>query len=374
MSGNGALGARAEQLMDSDAPGFTTDDPATALRMYEKSEFRVDAAHSEDDDDDIGVDFYPSPKPPPPQPIPTHVRSARHTVAAPQPAPPPRPAVPAPVVRPAERAVRPEHARMPDLPTPMAGRSASPFNDEEDGEPAYAAPPVPVQHRSQAIVHADAPRAQRPPAIVRAATSVQYSIATTPQEALARYDESMTYLVEILCQLTGNNTNAETAKSSLEIFRNQMHAMHGDVSIDDWQKACTSMAMFSETVQMVIHTTVQRAKEQRVKESGVESAHKTKPIEPRHDLSAPARMEREPTRGGHEHVMPAIPRAIPTDAEPADHCRTIAPIGMKFNNPVSHQRTDPPPAEPARAGALPPYIAQAESAVAKTEDGGCRVM
>lgn len=320
MASAALIGGRADTMMDSDAGGFTTDDRAATQRMLDAAE----RYSSESEDDDIGEgDFYPPPAARAHDPPPQRARPA------PPSTPPPRPAVPAPaVIRPALRAAAP--------PTPIPGRSESPVNDEDEHD--AAPPPAPAPARAPAA---------------RARTDDTFTIPATPHEALLRYDASMNYLVEILSHLTGDNTNAVTAKASLEIFRRQMLAWHGNVDQGDWEKATKSMLMYSETVRMVIHTTVQRVKDQR----GA--------ARPR----APAR----PDAADHAKVVRAIPTATPTDTESAPP-RPVAPMALHLNpaRPES-SRAEPARREPAHA--VPEYVARAEDEPDHRRGGeGCGIM
>lgn len=329
MSSTHSLGGRAETMMDSDVGTLTSDDRAEALRLLDLANARRES-DSDDDDDDIGEsEFYP----PPPQaraPEQKHsrvrTRLANQPVSVVQPrpamhtAPPPRPTTHAPAIVP---------------PTPLSGRSESPVNDEDDQDGARAPPPAQPANR---------PRA---PPTVRAED--MFSMPATPHEALIRYDASMNYLVEMLSQLTGDNTNAVTAKLSLEIFRRQMHMWHGDVEQNDWEKASKSMLMFSETVRAVIHSTVQRVKEQR----GAE-----RPVARPRVASTPRTAETE-----HARVSRAIPSATPTDSESsAPAPKPAVPMGLHYN---------PYKPEPS----APDYVTHADDAQAqKRNTDGCAVM
>jgi len=344
MASTAALGGRADTMMDSDAGGFTADDRAETLRMLELAgPVRSD---SESDDDDIGEsEFYPPPAtraPEPPQARPHPQRPS---------APPPRPQIAAPSAIPAPAPVRPA-LRAPALPppTPITGRSESPANDEDDQDAPAMPPPV-----------AAAPRVRAAPQSAPARTDDTFSIPATPHEALLRYDASMNYLVEMLSQLTGDNTNAVTAKLSLEIFRRQMLSWHGTVDQNDWEKATKSMLMFSETVRMVIHSTVQRVKEQRTADRTQRTPRAAVPPRPEH--------------ANHAKVTRAIPTAIPTDSEAsAPPVKQTASMGMHYNpyKPPEPARPEPPRAEP---DAVPEYVSHADDALPpKKSADGCTVM
>lgn len=377
-TGNGH--AARHDPMDSDAGGFTADDRAEAIKMLESSSLHANANDS-DSDSDIGEDdFFPPPpsqKPPPPQAPP----QARPVGSQPPRGPPPaRPVGPAPpsVSNAGRRPERVDRASylLPEsaVPgTPLAGRSQSPCNDEEDGHGHDSAHPPPQAksgrtHMPRGIPAVPAVRAARP--VPRSAPALPsdpsaYTIPATPNDALARFDECMNYLVEMLCQLTGSNANAVTAKQSLEIFRMQMLSWHGDVENEDWEKASKSMVMFAVTVRMVIHATVQRTKDQRAREM-------------RQPIALPGQSQSQsrsvPAAHSADRVLEAIPRAIPTDAESTDSGRIAPPIGMHYNAAKLHHTSEPSqPSHTEPAPARPDYIVQADLATAPPVNDGCTI-
>ena len=196
------------------------------------------------------------------------------------------------------------------------------------------------------------------------------------EAAIIRFNECMTYFMEMIVDLTGENIHAATAKMTLETFREQMLAW-GNVGRDEnWKEVVTFMVLSVETSRKVINDTSQTIRQ---------SAQNT---------AAPALQAHVPqsssvhvgglSRLREEAAASAVPSAVRRD--PAESVRDASgvPPGMHFN-PAPHASLSAPAASrapsaqaktPAPAESVPDYVVRAENGAAPKKEAGtvCGVM
>lgn len=196
-------------------------------------------------------------------------------------------------------------------------------------------------------------------------------------EALVRFNECMTYFMEMIVDLTGENIHAATAKMTLETFREQMLAW-GNVGRDEnWKEVVTFMVLSVETSRKVINDTSQTIR-QSAQNSAAPALQAHVPQSSSVHVGGLSRQREEAAAG-------AVPSAVRRD--PTESVRDASGIspGMHFN-PVPHPSLSAPAAPrasmpqtkaPQPAATVPDYVVQAESrsAVAKEGPGtSCEVM
>jgi hypothetical protein len=337
-------------FMDSDAGGRTADERAVALRQL--------AMHDDesDNDADLVVDEIPPYVAPAfVEPVPTHKPPApKRAVDPPLPVIPPKPAYRGQPPR--GRAMAPKSQSMPVHRASAGVAAALPDNrdddDDEDDEDVGDWPVQPhvAQESPRVVQSAPAPVAKptaghaQPPAGGEE-DSGAFTFPSEPREALIRFDAVMTYMMEIICQLTGDNIHALTARETLKVFRAQMLSWGKLRDNKDWEKAADYMLMYGETFRMLVKTTASQLKQARqnhVPQAPAQPQIQPAPVKP----PATARS-----------ALDGIPRAIQTDVDLAADALAIrhmspVPPGQHLN-PVNA-------AGSSSAGKTPAYIASAE--------------
>jgi hypothetical protein len=376
-------------FMDSDAGGQTADEREEAKRllaMTAPEENRVPpkapgtvmmGRGDDDDDSDDGLIDPPAP----PKPVAPPPRATQMPLA---PAPPPKPQEP-PRAKPAkpngkQSGNEKKRARMR---APAQLSSFPPRQDEEDEETTDVPPSPPrAFHRSITDVVERRPVAQEAPAPRRAQPAPvgqpSFTAPDDPTEAITRFNECMSYFMEMIVELTGDNIHAVTAKMSLETFRTQMLAWGGVGKNGDWKEVVTFMVLSVETSRIVINETSQSIT-QSIKRASLGATelqvHASQASSSSHDES----------RRREEIAAGAVPRSVRTDAElPDSAVREVnsVPPGMHFNS--APHATSAPVAPRASSGPPqtkhPPDVRVAQSAThsapPKAKDDGitCGVM
>lgn len=361
-----------EKFLDSDAGGRTADERANAVRLL--------AMHGKppagDDDDSDSDDSLVAEELPP-----------RHASFVPPMHTPAEPAVrrqadPLPVVppKPQSRAQQGK-LRVTSKPKqqPAVITSALPDDDDDDDDAVWALREQHAQKPHSAVASGPPPAQQSTSAPKNQASADTFTFPATPKEALGRYDECMTYMMEMMCELTNDNIHAQTARASLMVFRSQMLAW-GELNHEsaDWKKMATFMVMYVETFRMIIKSTageVEAARSTRSKLASVDAQACEQACDSA-SLVVHARTTREARLKGDS----VIPGPIPTDADVGDvkvAPRAALPPGTHLNpdpasenakRPVHHKTRPPKLTQPT-----PSYIARAEEPQPQDKEG-CRVM
>ncbi len=377
-----------EKFLDSDAGGRTADERANAVRllaMHDGKPAGVDDDDS-DSDDSLVAEELPPRHVPFVAPRPAHAEPAANIrrQADPLPVVPPKPQ--------SQSRAQQGKLRVTSKPKQPAVITSALPDDDEDEDEAYIRE---LREQNRGIQEYNGAVARGPPPAQQsasvpkpqAASTDTFTFPATPNEALGRYDECMTYMMEMMCELTHDNIHAQTARASLMVFRSQMLAW-GKLNHEsaDWEKMATFMVMYVETFRMIIKSTageVEAARSTRAKSVALDAQNSQASDAPGDSASvvAQARASRESRVTERASV---IPGPIPTDADVGDvkvAPRAALPPGTHLNpnpnpDPASenakrpHHKTRPPrPAQPT-----PSYIARAEDVQPQDGKEGCGVM
>lgn len=346
-------------FMDSDAGGRTADERAVALRQ-------LDMHDDSDNDADLVVEEIPPYVAPAfSEPVSVH-KPPKRAVDPPLPVIPPKPAhrgQPPRGIAPASKSQSvPAHRASAGVASALPGNRDD--DDDEDDEDAGDWPVQPrvVQEPPRVVQTAPAPAVKPAPANAQTPAGDEndvggFTFPSEPREALMRFDAVMTYMMEIICQLTDNNIHARTARETLKVFRAQMLSWGQLRDSKDWEKVADFMVMYGETFRMTVKTTAAQLKH----------AHQNHPAQVASGLAqtqTQTQAQTAPARpaSSARSALDGIPRAIQTDVDLAADAAAIrhmspVPPGQHLN-PVNAAGSS---SRDANASKTPPYIASAEA-------------